>query len=36
MGFSIEMFVLHRDIGALKRVGETSAIVAQGIFFGSD
>jgi hypothetical protein len=36
MGFSIKMLVLHGDVGPLKRVAETPAVVSQGIFLGSD
>jgi hypothetical protein len=36
VGFSIKMFVLYGDIGSLKRVGETLAVVSQGIFLGGN
>jgi len=36
MGLSIKMLVLYGDIGALKRVGETPAVVSQGVFLGGN
>ena len=36
MGFSIKMLVLYGDIGPLKGVGETPAVVSQGIPLGGN
>jgi hypothetical protein len=36
MGFSIKMLVLYGDTGPLKCVGETPAVVSQGIFLGGN
>jgi hypothetical protein len=36
MGFSIKMLVLYGDVGPLKRVGETPAVVSQGIPLGGN
>ena len=36
MGFLIKMLVLYGDMGSLKRVGETPAVVSEGIPLGGN
>ena len=36
MGFLIKMLVLYDDIGPPKRVGETPAVVSEGIPLGGN